>query len=138
MQMRVEEFVGVLPDGGDLLAASDLFAATDEDFVQVRVERADATLRVVLVEEVFDDDDVAPETPAVLGEDDAAVGDGADGLAEVCAPAARAVPVFAGVEAEAVALGEGGRLVPALVALAGRGVGVRAAAVCVAEGEVEA
>src|SRR5687768_1732736 len=104
MQVRGEEFFGVLSDGGDLLPPPNFDARPHEDFLEVRVERADAPLLSVLVEEVLDDDDVAPETAAVLGEDDAPVGDRVDGLAEVRVRAARAVPVFAGVEAEAVSL----------------------------------
>jgi hypothetical protein len=93
---------------------------------------------VIFVKDMLDDDDIAPQSAAVFGESHAAVGHGEDVLAEIGVAAAGAVPIFAGVNPHAVFFGEPRGDVPAVVSLARRLVGVRAFAVGIAEGKVEA
>src|SRR5262245_4299332 len=136
--MRVERLVRVLPDGRDQLSPLHFLAAPDFDRLEMSVERANFSSFVIFVEDALDDDDIAPQPAAVLGEDHAAVGHGEYVLSEVGVAAARAVPVFAGVNSHAVFFGEPRGDVPSVVSFARGLVGVRAFAVRIAYGEVEA
>src|SRR5262247_4101476 len=127
--MRVERLVRVLPDGRDQLSPLHFLAAPDFDRLEMSVERANFSSFVIFVEDALDDDDIAPQPAAVLGE---------DVLSEVGVAAARAVPVFAGVNSHAVFFGEPRGDVPSVMSFARGLVGVRAFAVRIAYGEVEA
>src|SRR5262245_280271 len=86
---------------------------------------------------MLDDDDIAPQPTAVLGEDHAAIGHGEDVLTEIGVAAADAVPIFASMNPHAVFFGESSGDVPAVVSPACSLVGVRAFAVRIADWKVE-
>src|SRR5215510_15870351 len=86
---------------------------------------------------MLDDDDIAPQPAAVLGEDHAAIGHGGDILTEIGVAAAAAVPIFARMHPHAVFFGESSGDVPAVVSFASGLIGVRALAVRIADGKVE-
>src|SRR5262249_34582986 len=86
---------------------------------------------------MLDDDDIAPQPAAVLGEDHAAIGHGEDVLTEIGVAAADAVPIFARMNSHAVFFGESSGDVPAVVSFASGVLGVRAFAVRIADGKVE-
>src|SRR5262249_55653687 len=86
---------------------------------------------------MLDDDDIAPQPAAVLGEDHAAVGHGEDILTEIGVAAADTVPIFARMNPHAASFGESSGDVPAVVRFARGLIGVRAFAVMIADWKVE-
>lgn len=138
MQVRAKGSIRVLADGADLLPPLHRRAAFDLQRLQMRVERANPPLLVVFVKDMFDDDDVPPRLAALFGKNDAPLRDGKDRLAQIGVAAAAPVPIFAGMQTQAVFFAKARGAVPALMRLAGGLVGVSALAVGVAEGEIEA
>src|SRR5262245_64122303 len=93
--MWTEQFFGILTNGRNRLPSPDLLTLRDFDLKQVRVQRANFTPLTILVELMFDDDDVAPQSSAVFRKNHAPVCDGVNVLTQVRRSAAAAIPIFA-------------------------------------------
>jgi hypothetical protein len=92
---------------------------------------------VIFVKDVLDDDDIAPQPAAALGEDHTPIRHGKYILAEVGVAAAVSVPVLTGVNSKAVFFGRTRGDVPAVVSFARGLVGVRTFAVRIAKRKIE-
>src|SRR4026209_2737258 len=92
---------------------------------------------VVFVEVMFDGDDIAPQTAAVLSKCDATIRDSMNVLAQIGVAAAVAIPVLAGVNAELVVFCKVSGDAPALISDPGRDVLVWTSGVSVAHGKIE-
>src|SRR5688572_33502157 len=97
MEMGSKELVRILPQRADNLAAPDLLPGLDLDFIQVGIGGANCLSFIVLVEDVIDHHDIAPQPATELRERHAAMRDGMDVLTQIGVRRTEAAPVLAGV-----------------------------------------
>src|SRR5215475_6542993 len=122
--MGVECLVRILPNGRNQLSILHFFAAPGFDRLKMRVERANLSPFVVFVKDVLEDDDIAPQPAATLGEYHATIRHDKNILPQIGVAASAAIPVFAGVNSHAVFLGKPRGDAPTVVSFARGPVGV--------------
>jgi hypothetical protein len=118
MEVGIEEFVRILADGSDQLAAAHLIALLDFYLAKMSIKGANQSFVVIFIKHMVDYDDVTPESSAVLSKADAAMRHCIDRLSHIGVSPASAVPVLARVNPHAIFFRETSSDIPPGVMLA--------------------
>lgn len=102
MQVRRKQLVGILTNRADNVAAPDYLSGANLDFVQMRIDRSNFLLLVILIKDMVDHHHVSPQLAAEVRKRNLAVGNSVNVLAQVARRRTIAGPVFASVNSIAV------------------------------------
>jgi hypothetical protein len=84
-----------IPNGPNLLAASNLLTFPHQDSIKMGIERISIPYLTFFHKGVPDNDDIPPSTPKIPGERDDSISSGVNRIAKICSAAPLPNPVFA-------------------------------------------